>query len=174
MNLEIPKPEKIEDGTDLYDGMLFKALERLFYVSDLDDFSLHKLNERVREYYDIINSDDYVKAEKLSERLGIYINKVKLRQVLEYSDAIILDRKRESDIYDVSIISSLDNHLYLDHLSDIDLARVVDRLQEYNDILSGSNDKEKDRLTKKIGQYIAADSIKSLFEYAKSLLSNKK
>ena len=50
MTQEIPKLQTLEDGTDLYDGMILSALEDPSYDLDtLDLFALQEISKRVEE-----------------------------------------------------------------------------------------------------------------------------
>ncbi len=170
MNPEIPKPEKIEDGTDLYDGMIFKFLEDGEYFNTLDAFTLNKLKERLEEYYAIMDDADYTKGEKLSRRLGVFINKYRLKESLEHVNLLLIKENTELDKMDNGIISFMSDYSMLEHVQYGDLIELRRRLALYCEILHNGSKKENERLSIKFGHYLENNSMMSMFKRVHMLI----
>jgi len=174
MNNEIPKPEKIEDGTDLYDGMIFKSVNNIKYLSSLDSFVLNKLRDRLEEYFNIMNDDDHIKGEKLTERLGCFINKYKLKTALNRINFLLIKENNKLDDIDTAIISFMDSHQVLERVGYENLIIIKKRLMSYHSILGGSDEAEKEKFFERMGYYLAPDSLKDMLDYVDDLISEKR
>lgn len=173
MNKETIKTENVEDGTDLYDGMIFKAIEGGEYISTLDYFTLHKLKARLTEYYEIMNDEDYTKVEKLSEKLGFFIDKYKFKSILDHVIFLLNKENKNMDDFDVTIVSFIDKLEVLEVLDYDHLMMLRKRLLEYYSILKSDDEELKEKFFETIGHNLATDSVKGMLDYVEVLIEEK-
>ncbi len=171
MTQEIPKLQTLEDGTDLYDGMILSALEDPSYDLDtLDLFALQEISKRVEEYLDVVNDVDIEKSQQLDRHMGRHMNKVSLKYLYEQIKFIMRGKESDLDRYDATIIAALDNPSLLDQLATIDLEVIKRRLVAYYAVLDVDIEEEKEKLFDKLGHYLAKDSVHDLLEYVEELI----
>ncbi len=177
MSQEIPKSENIdilEEGTDLYDGMILSTLETgPNYVESLDIYSLKKIVERAKIYHDIMNDSDYTKGEKLTEKLGIFINKHTLKSLIDHISFILTKVENNLDIFDTLFINSLEDNTLLNSVEDELLLKLKTRLIVYYSLISSDNPNSKEELYNRLGRKIDSHSIKDLIAYIDNLLRER-
>lgn len=174
MNKETIKPESPEDGVDLYDGMIFAAKDaNSDYISGLDYYTLHILKDRLKEYYEIMNDDDYTKGEKLSERLGRFIDKHTLKSMLNHVVFLLSKENKDIDNFDAAIINFMNDPEVLEGVGYEELLVLRQRVMMYYTILKSDREDLKEKLFERIGHNLATDSVKELLDYVDGLIEER-
>ncbi len=174
MNLEKPKTQI--EGTDLYDGMIFDIIEHdnnSEYLYRFDKFSLQKISERLQEYYDTMNDNDYTKGEELTSRLGTFINKYTFKALLDHVNFILTQLENNLDNIDTLMISAFDNHELLEFVESDKLIIFQNRMKAYHFIISGADEGLKDALFNRLGRDIHPDAVHDLILYIDAILESR-
>ena len=101
MSEKIIIPESVSDHADLYDGYIIAICEGDVNLSDLNKNEIEAVYARLLHYADIMKYEDnpigdldkHNQAQKLADKLNIYINEDQFRKAASICESVLFSMK---------------------------------------------------------------------------------